>query len=560
MVRRERPSYGVPYLAVAFTATVTLAVLLRLFDLGRTVLSASEGTRSLAAWHLINGRAPDWWEAPGLVVGTAVSFVLLGDSDATARLFPSLAGSGTVVFLAVIRPWLGWWPALAAAVLVTLSPSGLALARSVAEDTPAALLTMAVGWSLVRFWDQQDRRGAMLTGAGAGALVHFGFPGITGAFALLLFALTLVALQSQPRLHPGKGWLKGFSLPFVSAFGLVGTGCLVYLDGFGVPSLTAWTARFGDLVPDQNSPPAGLVLAGYEAAALLLGVPAALLALRDWLREPGGTRPAMLAFLALWGLLALFFLLLGARANPSSVYASALPLSVLAGNLIGLGIARVDREAGRRLSWGLPVVASGAAFAWIALLRTMNQGDAASANRWLSAATVALPLGAILAVALGSRKTGPVLAVVAALMAVLIEIHGVAKLQASWPGQSTGHELAANAISEVSHLVPYTSLREGFSVQVQQGLEETVGWPLRRFRSASAPRVAAGSDLLVGDAAAGVAPISGYSSRTVPVQQVWSPGSWGWNEVVGWIATGAIPDGSRTTRRAVILTRVEGPA
>lgn len=543
-----------------FFALAAGAFLLRLVDLDSPVVSPVEGPKALAAWQLANGKVPDWWEAPGLALSLAGSFIVFGDSEATARLLPALAGGGTLLALALFQPWLGWWPVVAATALAALSPSGLAVGRSVAEDSLAALVTLLMGCTLVRFWDQRPPFIAPLAGVGGGALVHLGYPGVTGALALLLFALAWSTIRPQRAWQATPAWLREALFPFGAAFVLISTGGLFYLDGFGVPSVAAWARHFEGLTGDQPWFQAPLVLAGYEPIALLIGLPAAVLVLRRWLRVPGDPGATLGAFLAVWALLGLLFLVLGGTADTSSVYVSALPLAVLAGWAVGRGLEQVDGDTLRRLAWGIPVVAGCCAFAGINILRAAAESPGNSVSPWLAAAALVLPLAAVPALAAESPRPVPMLAAYAGLGAVILSLHGIARLREPWPGEVAGQGLAAKAMNSFTLVRPYTPAGQGFHALVHQDLRPATGWYLRDLPSVTyAGRMARGPALLVGDAGSSPAQIAGYQRRTVPLAEGWSPREWGWGEAVRWIATGDIPARSKTSRRAAVYVSTEGP-
>jgi len=550
-----------PLLRYAFFAVVLLALLLRLIGLDTAAFGPSEGPRALAAWQLVNGKIPDWWEAPALAGAVAGSFILMGDSEVAARLLPALAGAGTVLALALLRGWLGWWPVLAGAQLAALSPSGLALARSVAEDTIAALITLLMGWALIRYWDQRRAGIGVLMGIGAAALVHLGYAGVTGAITLIVFALAWSSVRPQRAWQTTPAWLRESLFPFGAAFVLISTGGLLYLDGFSLPSLASWARHFEGLTGDQPWFQAGLVMVGYEPAALLLGLPAAFLALWRWRLRLGEPDAALLAFLSIWALMGLVFPLLGGTADATSVYASALPLSVLGGYLLARGIAEVDKETLRRFAWGLPLVAACSVFAGINILRAASEAGTATGPPWLALAALVLPLATAPALAAGSPRPAALLACFVGVAAVLLSVHGISRLRAPWPGQISGQSQAVQTLRDLTRLKPYTTSGQGFFALVQQDLRPVAGWHLRDLRSVTyAGQVARGPALLIGEAGSSPSDIPGYQRRVVPVVETWTPSEWGLAEMVRWIATGDVPPRSRISRRAAVYVSQEAPA
>jgi 4-amino-4-deoxy-L-arabinose transferase-like glycosyltransferase len=383
---------------------------------------------------------------------------------------------------------------------------------------------------------------------------------VTGAIALSVFALAWSSLRPQRAWRTAPAWLRDSLFPFGSAFVLISTGGLLYLDGFSMPSLASWARHFEGLTSEQSWHQAWLVMAGYEPAALLLGLPAALLGLWRWRLRLGEPDAALLAFLSLWALMGLVFLLLGGTADATSVYASGLPLSVLAGYVLAKGLADIDRETLGRFAWGLPLLAACSVFAGINILRAASEGTPI-VSPWLALAALVLPLAVAPVLAAGSPRPAALLACFVGLAAVLLSVHGISRLRDSWPGQISGQSQAVQTLRDVTRLKPYTTSGQGFFALVQQDLRAVAAWHLRDLRSVSyTGQVARGPALLIGEAGSSPAEIPGYQRRVVPVIETWTPNEWGLGETVRWIATGDIPPRSRITRRAAVYVSREGPA
>ena len=92
----SRPSRYLTVETALFGVLLLLAFLIRFVRLDIPLLSPAESFRALGAWQLTQGQLPGWWDAPALVLSTALGFVLFGASDATARLAPALAGTVAV--------------------------------------------------------------------------------------------------------------------------------------------------------------------------------------------------------------------------------------------------------------------------------------------------------------------------------------------------------------------------------------------------------------------------------------------------------------------------------
>lgn len=558
VVQAPRPAW--PLLVAGALAVTALLRVLRL-DVG--VLSPLEAPRALAAWQLSQGRPPDWWEAPGLALTTAGSFVLFGDSEASARLAPALAGVGTVAALLLYRAWLGWGPLAVACTLLALSPSGLSVSRSVAEDSLAGLTTLVVGWALISSWDRLQGGAPILIAAGMALLLQLGYAGVTGAIALILFAVAWSALRPGSARVSSPAWLRdapGRFFVFASVFVLVGTGCLFFLNGFGLPSVGAWARQLDGSGMEARSIWSWLAMAGYEPVALLAGVPAALIAVWRWLggithskHETPNTKlitepaPAARAFLAIWGIFGLLLSFLDGQGERSTVFMAALPLTVLAGYLLGRCLALIDRAAVREFARGFPVVAACLVFGGLNLLKWAADPAVSSAPLWLAAAALVVGLLAAVVLSVAGPRPLPVLTLFALSWALAAQVHGVSRLSTPWLGTPDTPALGAVRLRQETGMLPYSASGQGLTVAVQEDLRAPFAWELRRVRSlAFLPELRTGPALMVGDTATVLA---GYERWELPVSSVWSPAGWQAHDVVRWAATGDVPEASMIRRR-----------
>ncbi|MFQ5343945.1 MAG: hypothetical protein ACE5F6_20565, partial [Anaerolineae bacterium] len=112
---------------------IIVAVLARLFALGGRPFGAAEAARALAALRFVQGQPADLTAfSPPLTNLNLLLFFVTGAGDFWARLAPALFGI-TLVALPMLRfrHRLGTGGALAAAALITLSPTFLLFSRSV---------------------------------------------------------------------------------------------------------------------------------------------------------------------------------------------------------------------------------------------------------------------------------------------------------------------------------------------------------------------------------------------------------------------------------------------
>ncbi|MGB9873007.1 MAG: hypothetical protein ACPLYD_15290, partial [Anaerolineae bacterium] len=111
-----------------------LAAALRLVGLGAAPLASAEAVQALAAYGAAHegGIPPEAREiSPLLFHANVLLFALFHGGDGLARLLPALCGIGLALTPLLLRRYLGPWGALGSGLLLALSPSLIALSRSV---------------------------------------------------------------------------------------------------------------------------------------------------------------------------------------------------------------------------------------------------------------------------------------------------------------------------------------------------------------------------------------------------------------------------------------------
>ena len=543
-----------------YGALVLGAFLLRIFPQQLTALAPAESVRALAAWQLAQGKPPEWWDAPGLVLATGASFALLGASDATARLLPALAGAGLVAALWLYRGWLGRWPALVSAGLLAFSPTGLATDRAVSEASLAALLTLLLGWGTVRFWEEEARLYPSLGAAGAALLLHLGYPGITGLMALVLFAAAYFAVRPQGG-ATAPAWLKSWPrliLPFLGAFLLLSTGVFLFLLGFGLPSLQAWVQHFEPPRTQLPWSPAWIVLLGFELPVVVLGMAASLSALARWVQatEPKHAAPA---FLSIWALLGLAFFLLGGGVNAQGMFVAVLPLTVLTGSLLGQGLVKLDRSTWKSLLVHAPFAGVLMGFAGI-LLAGVASGSRPEPTAQVVVAVFAFFLATVIVAAAVFTSDRPLagLSVVVSCLVLLFTLHSAssAAFSRTWPGASRVEPRSVAAVTDLLRLSPYTAQGQQQGISIEADLRQPMAWYLRDTpRVAYVTQLRPGPLLLVGNDGPELASLTGYQRRSLPLLHRWVPTEWGWAEAWRWFLTGEIKEGDMVAQRISLLTK-----
>jgi uncharacterized protein (TIGR03663 family) len=174
---------------------------------------------------------------------TALTYVLFGDSDFTARLAPALMGTLMVPLPALLRGQIGRAGAFAAAAAIAFGPSFLYYSRFAREDIYVACITLALLAVTFRFLARPRGHQPALIGA----LLALSFATKESTFITVFVAGTffLAAVAVQARRHGFK------QAPIVAAVRAVGWEAWVW-------GLTAFVAVFTVLFTVFLTKPGGL--------------------------------------------------------------------------------------------------------------------------------------------------------------------------------------------------------------------------------------------------------------------------------------------------------------
>ena len=460
---------------VAWVATGLLAAALRLGGLGLRPLGEGEAEQALAAFRFAQGsiQAAPAGTLPALFSGNLAAFTLLGANDWTARLWPALAGLALALLPYTLRHRLGRGGALAASLLLAVSPAAVWSARSLDGAMLAAACGLALVVGLLLVVDGQRRGGLYLAATGLGLglasgpgfysvlliLVLFGL-GLTLAWRLLgrdwgwqsLAAAYGTVREEPPDAGPSGrcGLLRRAGAVAGAILGLSVTAFALHPAGIGHAAdlLGAWArGLFG--AGEQPVLYLLLVLVRYELLILLFG----LIEIGRWLagragRDPAAGQPAGLShtgFLAFWAAAALVLALLGQR-TAGDLLLALVPLALLAGQ----GLERAWRWLRERVYWGEAWLVAGVGLALAAFLylqlafaaRSSSGATVSVAGMTLYATTTYLILAAValvLLLALGAVAwfwRGKELLAAGAWLAAL-SILGLITIKAMW-GPSFG--------------------------------------------------------------------------------------------------------------------------
>lgn len=342
-----------------FVLVLVLAGVLRLLNLDAIPLAPSEASNAYSAWQLWQPEAIIQTSASSsaYVSLTALLMPVLGADDVIARLIPALAGMGLVLVPWLMRRWLGSIGALAAGLLLAVSPT-LGVVSRTADGTMLALLAgglLLVAW--LRYQEAGERQW-LIAAAIALAL------GLTSSALFYGLLLTLgLAYLAQAKVGPPLFYTEEMeedqvvyapapthwpervlwrNAAAICAATLLGLSTLFfwYLPGLGITaSLPAtWLGQISFQGPLLQWVEPILALGRYELILLVFGVVA--IAWSTWQGRPFPT------FFIYWftGILLLIFV---QRGNLDNVLLLTLPGYLL----IGLFVNEVWSKPAPQLRW-----------------------------------------------------------------------------------------------------------------------------------------------------------------------------------------------------------------
>ena len=139
---------------LAWGIILSLALALRLWDLGGHALHHDESLHATYSWYFYDGRGythDPMMHGPFQFHAGALAFILFGPSDFVARVPAALFGTGIVALIYLLRGHLGRLGALAAAAFIAVSPTLLYFSRFDREDIYTAFWTLALVISIWRY-------------------------------------------------------------------------------------------------------------------------------------------------------------------------------------------------------------------------------------------------------------------------------------------------------------------------------------------------------------------------------------------------------------------------
>ncbi|MBN1119809.1 MAG: TIGR03663 family protein [Anaerolineae bacterium] len=219
----------------AYIAIFVIAVLTRFIDLGVRTMSHDESLHTQFSWYLYNGTGfthTPLMHGPLLFHAVALSYLLFGVSDFSARIYPAVMGVIVVMLPIFMRKWLGKTGAIVTSIFLLISPMILYYSRYIRHDIPAILAALVMAIMIWRYIE--ERKFGYLVGLSLAQVVLFAskevsfiYIAIFGCFITLFFITRLLEVNWE---KPAWRWvfITGLSVVLIA---LAAFGALLIVEG-----------------------------------------------------------------------------------------------------------------------------------------------------------------------------------------------------------------------------------------------------------------------------------------------------------------------------------------
>jgi len=565
--RRASAVASFPWLTVEISLWGLLLLIslgLRLLRLDAAPLNSTEAYDALAAWRFAHGQgAPTTTGySPLLFSAQWFTFLVFGANDLVARLLPALAGTLLTLAPALLHHQLGRLGALAAAALLTISPTALTLSRTASGDVLVALSALLCTVGLLHFLSNHqspitnlqypisNTLSPYLLPLGL-ALMLVSSPLAYSALIALGAALLLVTLiDVQGRAQIKRGWATFRAFPnaplymlgvFLGSFVLLSTAFGWHFGGVAAAAdlLPQWVDGFVRWPDSVNLVYPAFILAFYEPLILLMGGVGVVIATFQ------GNAGSL--FMALWSVVALLLALIRPGRGPGDILLVLVPLACLAGLALDMLVEGLRRR-GHWLNEGLYVAVSLPLWAYLVInlvTYSSRSGQYSDINllflrlsmpTYLSLVIATAFLLLVLAVGIGLvQGFGPALrglglsTTLALFLFTISTAWGVSQNRPADPREplvleptATEVRLLRDTLSRVSserqgdaHAIDLTLLTDDLALQ----------WALRDFRQAHVAALSETPSLtsaVIAPQALGTPPLAGtYVGQSFPVRRRW---------------------------------------
>jgi uncharacterized protein (TIGR03663 family) len=191
-----------------------VAFVMRLWDVGTRAFHYDEVLHTYYSWTFAQGNGyvhDPMMHGPFQFHGNALIFLILGDSDFTARLLPAIFGTALVAIPFLLRRQLGRWGSIAVASLLAFSPLFLYYSRYARNDIYSAFWSLLLVVCMWRYFAEKKARYLYI---GSAALSLSFCTKEVSYITVVIFALFLLIITAKELTTRIR---KGFDLKDLSA-------------------------------------------------------------------------------------------------------------------------------------------------------------------------------------------------------------------------------------------------------------------------------------------------------------------------------------------------------
>ncbi|HEX8968966.1 MAG TPA: flippase activity-associated protein Agl23, partial [Chloroflexota bacterium] len=370
-----------------FLGLMCLGLVLRFWDLGAKAFHHDESLHAFYSWRLFDGEGyvhDPMMHGPLLFELNALAYLLFGASDFTARLVPALFGVAIIGMPFLLRHELGRAGAIAASLVLVVSPAFLYFSRFIRHDIYVDAFTLLMVIGVFRYLASENRAWFYTACVSAGLLFatkedfyisgFIAFAFLVGAWFLLKGERRLL-FRARVRALGVRAWLNGAGMFLVINLALYTTfltnlqGVCTALVTLPLSGCAGSTGALSYWLQQQDFARGGqpwfyyfMLLPLYEFLPLVFGLLAIAL-----------VRPRQLFFwfCVFWAAAAVLIYSWAGEKMPWMLPQITLPLVLLTGRLLGqwsdAGWGRRALQPRGLATAGLILLALFALLAWIGL-------------------------------------------------------------------------------------------------------------------------------------------------------------------------------------------------
>jgi uncharacterized protein (TIGR03663 family) len=577
----------IPSETLVWIGIAVLAIGARALNLDGAPLSASESGLALDSWNIVQRTGLDLGGHPLLTYANALAFLVLGATDATARVVPLFAGVMIALSPLAFRNRLGLIATAVAGIALATSPTLIFASRTVDSTSLAVVFAVGIVAAWCR-WLERPRRPAFLylSVALLVGLLTSGPAAVPIVAIFVVYALSqagrlnaavpstspaepsdvdsLGLVDRWPVVGLGRPALARLAIFGVVLYSVVATGFGTNLTGLGdalAEPIGGWLAAIGP----SALPLLALVLLAYEPLIAIFGIAGIVHALR------GGRRDPFDIFLVYWAIAGLALGAVSGAGHPIWFSIALVPLALLAGRAVEVMVPAI-LDGSYRLPLALfAILGLSFCFTLFIALGNVTLPEPNVPTSVLAAPVLAI---AILVTSFAYRYGWPLTGVATAatgfILLLVLSFHAAMLLNPGGAlnpaeafvgtGTSPDARTLASDVSTVLSELHIARQLEGLSVsesvEVMQPFDEPMAWYLRQWSQTTSVASIDDAPGLAIESAQAKPPRGAYAGETFQISSSAPLPSLDFNQIARWWLYREPPSATSTFVRAFVKTQL----